>query len=186
MDPRSFQWISPYPHPSELIREHQRPTVLQHTQFDHIETASSSNFFSPFTITSSFPFQELDYRLHDGSSMIHPPNIAEPAVVEPPPMEVAELQKDIPELKSFTLQTPRSVTDHDFSLFNPSVFQYPVPNADPGQFLSKKDIKDDYSNYSTQPSQNYSTNPPSAQMLRTFTFAKQSDNAPGTTQDCQV
>ncbi|VDM76948.1 unnamed protein product [Strongylus vulgaris] len=183
MDPRSFQWVSPYAHSSELLREHQRPTVLQHTQFDHFESASSSNFFSPFSITSSFPFQELDYRLHDGPAMIHPPSMAEPTVAEPAPMETADLQKDIPELKPF-LQS-RSVAEHEFTLFNPSVFQYPVPSADP-QFSTKKDLKEDYSGYLTQATQNYSTNPPSAQMIRTFAFAKQNDNLSNTTQDCQV
>ncbi|KHJ99844.1 hypothetical protein OESDEN_00183 [Oesophagostomum dentatum] len=124
MDPRTFQWVSPYPHSSELLREHQRPTVLQHTQFDHFESASGSSFFSPLSITSGFPFQELDYRIHDGTSMIHPtPSVAEPAA-DPTSMETAEMPKDIPELKTFSLHTPRRYAQKISSAIALPEFQY--------------------------------------------------------------
>ncbi|EYC41589.1 hypothetical protein Y032_0563g3518 [Ancylostoma ceylanicum] len=184
MDPRSFHWVPPYPQSSELIREHQRPTVLQRTQLDHFEPTSSSNFFSPLNIASGFPFPELDYRIHDSSPMIQPSTAAEQTIV-PTTMETGDLQKDIPELKPFTLHTPRSVPDHEFPLFNP-VFQYPVPGVDAGQFSIKKDVKDEFNAYLTQPSQNYSSNPPSVQMHQTFTFTKPNDNSCNITQDCQV
>ncbi|KHJ99843.1 hypothetical protein OESDEN_00182 [Oesophagostomum dentatum] len=77
------------------------------------------------------------------------------------------------------------VADHEFTLFTPSVFQYPVPSVDANQFSTKKDVKEEFSAYLTQPSQSYSTNPQN-QMIRTFTFTKQSDSTCNVTQDCQV
>lgn len=186
MESPSFPWISTYAQPNERLRSTSRAVPGQHNPFDQIEPLSHPNFFPQFPISSGFPFHELDYRLQEGPAGHNQASIVEQAATVPSTLShPGELHKNIPEVKPFTPYASRGIADTEFSLFNHTMFQYPVPNIDVSQFAVRKGVKDEFAPYHAPPFQQYS-NPPSVPIAQTFGLSRPTEKPCNTMQDCQV
>uniref|UniRef100_A0A7I4XX18 Nuclear receptor domain-containing protein n=1 Tax=Haemonchus contortus TaxID=6289 RepID=A0A7I4XX18_HAECO len=186
MDSTAFPWFSPYSQTNDRLRGPSCVAVMQQSQFDQGQPVAYSSFFSqlPFG-PPGFPFQDLDYHLQEGAANFRPSAAAENPAADVPTSiaDAGELQKHMTESKPFASYPQRSFVDTEFSLFNHTMFQYPMPNMDLTHFPVRKE---EFSLYQPAPIPNLlseTTSDPSAQ---TSTTSRHSEKACNAMQNCQV